>query len=63
MLTDGRWTSEYTSTSEQPTEGFTIAAGETEEQVALLCQTYEAGDDEARRLTRMFAELSIANAM
>lgn len=63
MLADGHWHSELTSTSDQPEEGFTIAAGETEEQVALLCQTYESGDEEARRMTRMLAELSVNGGM
>jgi hypothetical protein len=54
------WTSEKSTTSEQPPDGFTIAAAEPEEQVALLCRTYESGDTEARQLTRMLAELSVA---
>ncbi len=59
----GTWRSEPASESDQPADGFTIAAAEPEEQVALLCQTYESGDAEARRLTRMLAELSVAGAM
>lgn len=58
-----QWQSEHASDSNQPAEGFTIAAAEPPEQVALLCQTYESGDAEARRLTRMLAELSVAGAM
>ncbi|HYO79629.1 MAG TPA: hypothetical protein VE010_24400, partial [Thermoanaerobaculia bacterium] len=54
------WTSEKSATAEQPPDGFTIAAAEPEEQVALLCRTYESGDTEARQLTRMLAELSVA---
>lgn len=42
----------------QPADGFTIAAREPEDQVALLCRTYESGDSEARRMTRLLAELS-----
>jgi hypothetical protein len=56
----GTWHSEESSHADQPPNGFTIAAGEAEEQVALLCHTYESGDTEARRLTRMLAELSVA---
>lgn len=56
------WQSAQAATPAQPAEGFTIAAGESEEQVALLCRTYESGDAEARRLTRMLAELSVAAA-
>jgi hypothetical protein len=51
------------SIADQPADGFTIAAGETEDQVALLCQTYESGDEEARRMTRMLAELSVAGGL
>ena len=40
----------------------TIGAGEPEDQVAMLCRTYESGDAEARKLTRMLAELSVAAA-
>lgn len=46
----------------QPANGFTIAAGEPDDQVALLCRTYESGDTEARRLTRLLAELSTSGA-
>ena len=59
----GRWHSEQAAQSDQPADGFTIAAAEADEQVALLCSTYESGDTEARRLTRMLAELSVAGAM
>jgi len=58
----GRWRSEHSLLPDQPAEGFTIPAGEDEEQVTLLCRTYAEGDTEARRLTRVFAELSVAAA-
>lgn len=45
---------------EQPPDGFTISASEPEDQVEILCRTYESGDTEARRLTRMLAEISVA---
>jgi hypothetical protein len=63
MFTDGEWHSAFVSIADQPADGFTIAAGETEDQVALLCQTYESGDEEARRMTRMLAELSVAGGL
>lgn len=59
---DGGWRSERSSESAQPPDGFTIAAAEPDDQVALLCRTYESGDAEARKLTRMLAELSVAAA-
>lgn len=45
---------------DQPENGFTLAASEAEDQVALLCKTYENGNEEQRRLTRLLAELSVA---
>lgn len=45
---------------DQPENGFTLAASEPEDQVALLCKTYENGNAEQRRLTRLLAELSVA---
>lgn len=57
---EGVWSSEKSATSEQPADGFTISAAEAQDQVALLCRTYESGDPEARRMIRMLAELSVA---
>lgn len=59
----GAWRSERSLLPDQPPDGFTIAAAEPEEQVILLCRTYENGDAEARKLTRMLAELSVASAL
>lgn len=53
------WRSEQTDSPEQPDDGFTIAASEPIDQVGLLCNTYETGDDEARRMTRMLAAMSV----
>ena len=60
VLKDAKWTSRRSLLPDQPSEGFTIPAGEPEEQVEMLCRTYQDGDAEARRLTRMLAELSVA---
>jgi hypothetical protein len=62
ILRDGTWSSRISLLADQPEDGFTIPAAEDPEQVALLCRTYESGDTEARKLTRMLAELSIAGA-
>lgn len=59
-LSDAGWKATRSLLPDQPPNGFTVAAGEPEDQVALLCRTYESGDTESRRLTRMFAELSVA---
>jgi hypothetical protein len=59
---DAGWSSERSAASDQPEHGFTVAAAEPDDQVALLCHTYESGGTEARQLTRMLAELSVAAA-
>lgn len=54
------WKKRKSLLPDQPENGFTLAASEPEDQVALLRQTYENGDAEARRITRLLAELSVA---
>ena len=58
---DGVWKRKRSMLPDQPRDGFTIGAGEPEEQIEMLCRTYEGGDTEARRLTRLLAELSVAS--
>ena len=62
LFRDGSWTSEKSTTPEQPDDGFTLSAAEAPDQVAMLRRTYETGDTEARRMTRMLAELSVASS-
>jgi hypothetical protein len=57
---DGTWKRHAALVPDQPSNGFTVAASESTEQVDLLCRSYEVGDAEARRLIRMLAELSSA---
>jgi PilZ domain len=57
-LCDGGWKARRSLLPDQPADGFTVGASEPEDQVALLCRTYESGDAEARRLLRMLAEIS-----
>jgi PilZ domain-containing protein len=59
-LEQGVWTKRRAIIPEQPPNGFTVSAGEPEDQVALLCDAYQRGDEEARRMTRLLAELSVA---
>ena len=59
IFNDGEWSPHLTNDRAQPANGFTIAAGEPESEVAMLRRTYEVGDTESRRLTRMLAELSV----
>ena len=54
------WRSRFATEAGQPENGFTVSAGEPDEQVEMLRRTYADGDDDARRLTRMLAELSVA---
>jgi PilZ domain len=44
---------------DQPEDGFTVSANESQEQIDLLCRTYEGGDAEAKKMTRMIAQLSV----
>jgi hypothetical protein len=59
-LEEKGWKKRPSLLPDQPDNGFTLAASEPEEQVALLRKTYENGDTEQRRLTRLLAELSVA---
>ena len=54
------WSARPSRHADQPENGFTISAAEDDDQVEMLRRTYESGDLEARRLTRMLAELSVA---
>jgi len=58
-LDGGVWTRRASLMPDQPANGFTIAAAEPQEHVELLCRTFEQGSVETRRLTRLFAELSV----
>ena len=62
-LADGHWTPHHVHEPDQPENGFTISASEAEDQVEMLRRTYETGDAEARRMTRMLAELSVMDSM
>ena len=59
LLPEG-WKRRKSLLPDQPDNGFTLAASEPEDQVALLRHTYENGGEEQRRLTRLLAELSVA---
>jgi hypothetical protein len=53
------WTREITSDREQPADGFTISAAETEDQIALLQLAYEESDRDGRNALREFAAVSL----
>lgn len=48
---------------EQPATGFTVARSQDTDEVQRLCQVYEVADEEGRRLIRLFAELSVSDAL
>jgi len=55
---DGTWRRTLATSPTQPPDGFTVAAYEEEDELAMLCRSYEAANDEGRRLIRLLAELS-----
>jgi hypothetical protein len=62
-LVNGLWRRELAHAATQPPNGFTVAAYEDEDELATLCETYEASDEEGRRMIRLLAELSAKNAV
>lgn len=58
-LTTEGWKRHHSLLSDQPEDGFTVSATEAPEQIALLCQAYEIGDESSRAMTRMLAAMSI----
>lgn len=57
-LRGSRWWRNPTDSPIQPTDGFTVAAYEDQEELQALCKTFEQADEEGRRLIRLVAELS-----
>jgi hypothetical protein len=57
------WNKRRVFLPEQPPAGFTVARGEDSEEMQRLCRLYQVSDDEGRRLIRLFAELSISDAL
>ena len=62
-LDNGTWRRRHVFLPEQPPAGFTVARGEDSEEMQRLCTVYEASDEEGRRLIRLFAELSVSDAL
>lgn len=60
---NGSWRRRPVFLPEQPALGFTVARGEDAEEMQRLCAVYEASDEEGRRLIRLFAELSVTDAL
>jgi hypothetical protein len=62
-LEDGAWHRRRVFLPEQPASGFTVARSVDGEEIQRLCGVYAASDDEGRRLIRLFAELSVSDAL
>jgi hypothetical protein len=62
-LEGDKWTRRRIFLPEQPSAGFTVARSEDSAEMQRLCDVYSASDEEGRRLIRMFAELSISDAL
>lgn len=58
-LKDGTWWRAPTTSAKQPHDGFTVGMHEDEDEIETLCRAYENGDEEARNLIRLVAELSL----
>ena len=59
QLTPSGWTQHVSLLPDQPPNGFTVSAGEPEDEVEMLCKSYESGNEEARRMIRSLAEISL----
>jgi hypothetical protein len=57
------WTKRRILIPEQPPAGFTVYRTTDTDEMKRLCAVYEASDEEGRRLIRLFAELSISDAL
>jgi hypothetical protein len=60
---NGAWSRRRVFLPEQPAVGFTVARTEDNSEMQRLCRVYEASDEEGRRLIRLFAELSVSDAL
>ena len=58
LLKNGAWIVQPSSSPVQPQDGFTVASYEDEDELEILRETYEAADEEGRRLIRLVGELS-----
>jgi hypothetical protein len=62
-LDNNTWRRRPVFLPEQPASGFTVARTEDRAEMQRLCAVYAASDEEGRRLIRLFAELSVSEAM
>ena len=57
-LTAQGWKQRRSLLPDQPEDGFTVSEDEPQEQIDILCRTYESGDAETQKMMRSIAELS-----
>ena len=60
---NGVWSRRRVFLPEQPSIGFTVAQREDSAEMQRLCRVFETSDEEGRRLIRLFAELSVSDAL
>lgn len=58
----GNWHRAEVLKPKQPPDGFTVPAEYSEDDITLLRESYEQGDEEERRMIRVCAEMSLASA-
>ena len=58
-LIDNTWRRTVVSSSKQPEDGFTTWTHEDPKELERLCNAYYEGDEAARKLIRMMAEMSV----
>ena len=63
QLVKGTWKRTAGPQADQPENGFTVSAAEDPAQVDMLCQAYERGDEETRKLIRTMAKASTTEAV
>ena len=63
QFSNGTWTRVATSDPNQPLDGVTVVGETPDEEIAVLCNTYEQGDQAARELLRRMATVSILERM
>ena len=57
-LTVEGWKQRRSLLPDQPEDGFTVSEDEPQEQIDILCRTYESGDAETQKMMRSIAKLS-----
>ena len=62
VFSGGHWHEVHTTEPRQPSNGFTISAAESPQEVLMLRSAWESGDAAARAVIRKMAELSISRA-